>query len=277
MNYKKPVELPLKVFIIIPFILLPFCSVSQTPDFYEMFCESIRLNFFTYSSKEKLNRFDSVFIYGYKQSHQITDSTLISKIFIGKSIDTTKIIKNKRGFVLEYGQRYVFGLYSDKNFNSRGQLECNNLYINDDDLYFKIKYVYKKYDTLSITTYAGETDKILEQSFFEYKKGFSEKTIYDYTDRNIPNIIKKDKLNRIIYTEYCNYNYPYYIKTYYNYSDSALTIKTENPIYCVAKFTTDIYKYNSSGLIESKTNKIITKDSLIYPSEYYDLIKFYYK
>lgn len=192
-------------------------------------------------------------------------------------MDTTKIIKNKRGFVLEFGQRGVFGLYSDKTFNSRGQLECNTLYINDNDIYFKIKYVYKKYDTLSITIYAGETDKILEQSIFEYKKRFSEKTIYDYTDRNKTNIIKKDKLNRIIYTEYCNYDYPFYIKTYFNYSDSALTIKTENPEYFVAKFTTDIYKYNSSGLIESKTNKIITQDSLIYPSQFYDLIKFFYK
>lgn len=269
--------LTLKAFTILFILLYPLYSVSQTPDIYEMFCESTRLEFFKYSSKEKLNRFDTVLIYGYKQSHHIADSMLISKTFIGKSTDTTKIVKNKKGFVLEGDQRDPLRFYSDKTFNSKGQLECNTLYINDNDIYYRIKYVYKKNDTLSITKYGGETDKIFEQTIFEYKKGVSEKVIYDYSGWNKTNIIKKDKLNRIIYTEYCNYNDSYSIKTYYTYSDNAMTVKTEYPTYFVSKYTTDIYKYDSLGLIKSKTTEIIKHDSSIYSSELYDLVKFFYK
>jgi hypothetical protein len=120
--------------IIISFLFLPFYSHSQGFDFYEAFRENIRAEFFKYSSKEKLLSFDTVIIYGYTKTNETFDSTLISKIFIGKPIDTNKVVTNKRGFVRERGQRGVAWLYSDKNFNSKGQLILNTLYFNDVDV-----------------------------------------------------------------------------------------------------------------------------------------------
>lgn len=267
----------MKVYSLIFFILFPFYSVCQTPDFYEMYCKNIRMDFFKYSSEEKLNQFDTVLIYGYNQNNLIVDSTLISKVFVGKLADTSKIIKNKRGFILESGQRGARWLYSDKTFNAIGQLTLNTLYYNDNDICCRVKYLYKNKDTLSITKYVLTSNEIFEQSFFKYKKGTVEKTTYNYNSCIQTSSIKRDKFNRIIYNEYCYCDNTYSIKPYYTYTDSSLTIKTEYPIGFTQKIITDIYKYNSFGLIKNKTSKIIAHDSLIYPFEYYNLIKFFYK
>jgi hypothetical protein len=242
----------------------------------DMVVQQMGSEFLKYSNQEKLRLVDTVSAKVFKTHRTVVDSFTVD-LFIRNPADTLKAVKSKSGFILNYRKSDQSWLHSDSLFNSKGQLEWNVLSYNENDVASRKKYTYKHKDTVSVTTYFSKGNTILEQSLFERKKDLVKKTTYNYYNCKKVNVIKIDKTKRIVYTEDCDCGNPYFIAKYYTYSDTTLTVKTELGMYFEEKSITDIYRYNSSGLIESKKSESVINESVTNPTYIYDLVKFFYK